>query len=213
MDDNKFHQIRVGDNVIEVLDDEEQEFDIEKIDFHEEFGVGPYLNNDIAVVHINRSSGGIKFGNKVGPACLPPKDLVLNPAINLTVSGWGKNGYDAAQRQGGTNFVSKLNMAVVPVIERGACKEEKVYGPEKISLGMFCAGDFEKCPKNISNENLPDRSSRGRSRHVPRRQRRSRSCVPPTVQVPRDQSHPGRADKLGVRLWEAEQAWGVHTGL
>ena len=142
--------------MIEVLDEEEQEFDIEKIDFHEEFGVGPYLNNDIAVVHINRKSGGIKFGNKVGPACLPPKDLVLNPAINLTVSGWGKNGYDAAQRQGGTNFVSKLNMAVVPVIERSACKEEKVYGPEKISLGMFCAGHFEKCPKDISNENLPD---------------------------------------------------------
>ena len=142
--------------MIEVLDEEEQEFDIEKIDFHEEFGVGPYLNNDIAVVHINRKSGGIKFGNKVGPACLPPKDLVLNPAINLTVSGWGKNGYDAAQRQGGTNFVSKLNMAVVPVIERSACKEEKVYGPEKISLGMFCAGHFEKCLKNIANENLPD---------------------------------------------------------
>merc|ERR1711994_205286 len=55
----------------------------------------------------------------------------------------GKNGYDAAQRQGGTNFVSKLNMAVVPVIERSACKEEKVYGPEKISLGMFCAGLLE----------------------------------------------------------------------
>jgi len=142
-DTTGIYYVRVGDNVIEVLDDEEQEFDIEKIDFHEEFGVGPYLNNDIAVVHINRSSGGIKFGNKVGPACLPPKDLVLNPAINLTVSGWGKNGYDAAQRQGGTNFVSKLNMAVVPVIERGACKEEKVYGPEKISLGMFCAGLLE----------------------------------------------------------------------
>ena len=30
---------------------------------------------------------------------------------------------------------------------------DKVYGPEKISLGMFCAGHFEKCPKNNSNEN------------------------------------------------------------
>ena len=36
------------------MDEEEQEFDIQKIDFHEEFGIGPYLNNDIAVIHIKR---------------------------------------------------------------------------------------------------------------------------------------------------------------
>ena len=29
------------------------------------------------------------------------------------------------------------------MIARGACREEKVYGPEKISLGMFCAGLLE----------------------------------------------------------------------
>lgn len=153
-DTKGIYYVRVGDNVIEVLDKEEQEFDIEKIDFHEDFGVGPYLNNDIAVVHIKREggSGGIKFGNKVGPACLPPKDLVLSPAINLTVSGWGKNGYDQSQRQRGTNFVSKLNMAVVPVIQRSACKEEKVYGPEKISLGMFCAGLLEGGPDTCQGD-------------------------------------------------------------
>ena len=40
--------------MIEVKDEEEEEFNIEKIDFHEEFGIGPYLNNDIAVIHIKR---------------------------------------------------------------------------------------------------------------------------------------------------------------
>ena len=36
------------------MDEEELEFDIQKIDFHEEFGIGPYLNNDIAVIHIKK---------------------------------------------------------------------------------------------------------------------------------------------------------------
>jgi hypothetical protein len=34
-------------------------------------------------------------------------------------------------------------MVEVPVIPRPACREERVYGPEKISLGMFCAGLLE----------------------------------------------------------------------
>ena len=34
-------------------------------------------------------------------------------------------------------------MAVVPVIQRSTCKQERVYGSEKISLGMFCAGRLE----------------------------------------------------------------------
>ena len=56
-DTTGIYYARVGDNVIEVPDEEEQDFDIEKIDFHEEFGVGLYLNNDIAVVHIKRKGG------------------------------------------------------------------------------------------------------------------------------------------------------------
>ena len=55
-DTKGIYYVRVGDNVIEVPDAEEQEFDIESMDFHEEFGVGPYLNNDIALIHINKKT-------------------------------------------------------------------------------------------------------------------------------------------------------------
>ena len=34
----------------DVLDREEKDFPIEKVDFHENYNVGPYLNNDIAIV-------------------------------------------------------------------------------------------------------------------------------------------------------------------
>ena len=51
----EIYYARVGDNIIEIEDEEEQEFDIQKVDFHEYFGVGTYLNNDIAVVHLKKS--------------------------------------------------------------------------------------------------------------------------------------------------------------
>jgi hypothetical protein len=38
----------------DVLDREEKEFSIEKVDFHENYNVGPYLNNDIAIVTLRQ---------------------------------------------------------------------------------------------------------------------------------------------------------------
>jgi len=34
----------------DVLDREEKDFPVERVDFHENYNVGPYLNNDIAIV-------------------------------------------------------------------------------------------------------------------------------------------------------------------
>ena len=164
----EIYYARVGDNIIEILDDEEQEFDIEKVDFHDEnFGVGPYLNNDIAVVHLKKSKTGIIFGNKVGPACLPDANTIYTPAMNVTVSGWGKNSYDKTDRNAGTNFVSQLNMASVPVIDRNICKKEEIYGEDKISVGMFCAGLLEVGVAFGLNL-LKHFYSPGRHRHLPR---------------------------------------------
>jgi hypothetical protein len=50
----EIYYVRVGDNIMEVADPGEQEFPIDKIDFHDNFNVGPYLNNDIAVIHISK---------------------------------------------------------------------------------------------------------------------------------------------------------------
>ncbi|XP_023331140.1 trypsin-1, partial [Eurytemora carolleeae] len=123
-----------------VQDSGEAEFQIEKVDFHENFNVGPYLNNDIAIAHIRQDEGGIKFGPYVGPVCLPSPHTTY-AGKNVTISGWGKNGYD--QDLNGKNFISKLQYASVPVIPSGVCRQDNVYGGEKISSGMFCAGLLE----------------------------------------------------------------------
>lgn len=134
----EIYYVRVGDNRMGILDEGEEEFSIEKVDFHEQFGVGKYLNNDIAVVHIDRSRGKqLRFSNFVGPACLPPQSLMYTPDLKVQISGWGKNGYES--NTAGTNFVSKLNVAEVPVIPRSICQREEVYD-DKLSFGMFCAG-------------------------------------------------------------------------
>ena len=72
---------RVGDHNIDDEEEEEQEFSVASIEIHQDFNVGPFLNNDIAIAtlgYLNEnnngdffSSGGITFGQYVGPACLP----------------------------------------------------------------------------------------------------------------------------------------------
>ena len=137
----QIYYVRVGDNIIEVEDVEEQEFDIEKVDFHEMFGVGPYLNNDIAVVRL--AGPGIKFGDKVLPVCLPQRGQSYESGHNITVSGWGKVGYEQDGATLGTNFVSQLHSASLPIIATATCKRPEIYGEEKLSAGMFCAGLLE----------------------------------------------------------------------
>ena len=143
-DNLEIYYVRVGDNSLEIPDPEEQEFAIANVDFHDYFNVGPYLNNDIAVVHIDkvRHSGGINFGDKVIPACLPQSSADYSSGINLTVSGWGKNSFDQPGNSG-PNSVSRLHMVTVPIIDSDVCRSENVYGEEKITNGMFCAGRLE----------------------------------------------------------------------
>ena len=47
-----FYQIDKNKFFSDVFDREEQEFTIEKVEPHENFNIGPYLNNDIAIVTI-----------------------------------------------------------------------------------------------------------------------------------------------------------------
>ena len=79
---------RVGDHNIDQTETEEQEFAVTSIEIHRDFNVGPFLNNDIAVATLGyvgaaneqhnvdfRTSGGIRFGQYVGAACLPSDRL------------------------------------------------------------------------------------------------------------------------------------------
>ena len=144
-DQFEIYYVRVGDNVMELEDEEEQELSIERIDFHEDFDVGAHLNNDIAVVHIDKRlhPGGIRFGDKVLPVCLPQIDADYSPQANVTVSGWGTFGAEGSGSKSGSNFVSELHTVSLPVIEPAVCRRPEVYGGEKVSTGMFCAGLLE----------------------------------------------------------------------
>ena len=74
---------RVGDHNLDVLESEEEEYEITSMEIHSEFNVGPYLNNDIAIVTIGNNTRlkegadiekkGIQFGDYVTAACLPPE--------------------------------------------------------------------------------------------------------------------------------------------
>ena len=57
---------------MDIPDKDESEYDIENMILHENFNVGPYLNNDIALVKIkaNDSDSGMNFGQYVTPICL-----------------------------------------------------------------------------------------------------------------------------------------------
>ena len=61
----------------EVEDKYERDYDIASVDFHENYNVGPYLNNDLALVH---SEGGIDFNEHVSAICLPPANYIYRKA-------------------------------------------------------------------------------------------------------------------------------------
>ncbi len=93
------YRVRVGDWDMQVVDVEEQDYRVEAVHFHDEYNVGLYLNNDIAVVRIvavedpaTSRLRGIRFGERVVPACLPPMNAVYGDHLNCTVAGWGSTG-------------------------------------------------------------------------------------------------------------------------
>ena len=78
-------------------DPEEEEFSIDRLYFHEEFGVGVHLNNDIALIRVKtKSNRGIRFGSHTQPLCLPSADAPYVAGANCTISGWGSSGQPGA---------------------------------------------------------------------------------------------------------------------
>ena len=121
--------VRVGDCDLDIKGTEEAEHTIDEIIIHENFNEGPYLNNDIALVKIN--GYGITFGQQVKPVCLPSPNLAYPPNLNLTITGWGKVGYDSndaaylpeRNKQGA---VIPLQKADVPILRTSLCTSKKV---------------------------------------------------------------------------------------
>ena len=128
--------IRVGDHSLDLVENDEAEYDIESIRFHENFNMGPYLNNDIALITIrseNRDSG-MDFGMHVSPICLPSPSLPIETNFNVTISGWGRLGYDIVNdnddtsipRQNRYGAVIELQAAKIPVLPMSRCTSEEV---------------------------------------------------------------------------------------
>ena len=78
-------------------DVEEDQFTVERMHFHEEFGQGGHLNNDIALIRIKKKGNqGIRFGSHVQPICLPSLKTDYVPGMNCTIAGWGSPGQPGA---------------------------------------------------------------------------------------------------------------------
>ena len=119
---------------------QEQTFEIEAVYFHEQYNVGVYLNHDIALIKLksnSRTNRGVQFGDRVVPACLPYYNVVYGPHLNCSVSGWGSMG---PRDPGYTRY---LQSAQIPYLDTEQCMSPQIYGPKKLSAGMFCAGYLE----------------------------------------------------------------------
>jgi secreted trypsin-like serine protease len=97
-----------------------------------------------------RSGNGISFNEHVSPICLPPPNYIYSSRLNLTITGWGKMGYEgyegndhrAEEESPIGSRVVRLQEGIVPIISKKQCGDIKVYGPNRLSRGMFCAGEL-----------------------------------------------------------------------
>ncbi|XP_045102250.1 serine protease svh-1-like isoform X3 [Portunus trituberculatus] len=129
--------LRIGDFNVEEEEEGQQEFRISSIALHPQFDKGPYLNNDVALLRVQRKNGkGIQFGKNVQPLCLVPSRWNYPPYLNCTVAGWGSLGVSLG-------YSKVLQSALLPILPRSTCQADYVYGPVRLTQGMYCAGYLE----------------------------------------------------------------------
>nr|XP_027211035.1 neurotrypsin-like [Penaeus vannamei] len=83
--------VRAGDFDADFVEGSfEQELMIDKVIIHEDFEKMHFLDNDIALVKIERNNGrGFRFSDRVRPICLPSAVATYNNLGSCTVAGWG----------------------------------------------------------------------------------------------------------------------------
>ncbi|XP_063985117.1 uncharacterized protein LOC135166617 isoform X2 [Diachasmimorpha longicaudata] len=128
--------VRAGDYNTEINEGTEVEANIEDYYIHEEFRKGQRMNNDIALVLLK--GRGIPLGEHVMPICLPPRNAEYPGGLNCTISGFGsiQNGRSAHSRD--------LRFGWVPLIDQNVCRADYVYGHNRITDGMVCAGYLDE---------------------------------------------------------------------
>ncbi|XP_069970434.1 antigen WC1.1 [Penaeus vannamei] len=129
--------LKVGDYNSHEEEEDEQQFHVSSMTLHPQFDKGPYLNNDIAILTVKRKSGkGIRFGKYVQPLCLVPPGWNYPSYLNCTVAGWGSLGPELGHSK-------VLQSAALPILPDSTCRADYVYGPTRLTEGMYCAGYME----------------------------------------------------------------------
>ncbi|KAI4492325.1 hypothetical protein M0802_009835 [Mischocyttarus mexicanus] len=128
--------VRAGDYNTEEHEGTEREASIEDYYIHEDFRKGHRMNNDIALILLK--GRGIPLGKDIMPICLPPENTEYPAGLNCTISGFG------SIETGKTTPSRDLRYGWIPLLDQSICRAGYVYGPEKISNGMVCAGHLNE---------------------------------------------------------------------
>jgi len=108
-----------------------QNFGIEKVIVHEEYGQPDDYQNDIALIKLDREAEENSF---VGPVCLPWSEDNISPGTQMEVAGWG-----ATTRQGGSP-ANILQWVAVPIQSQERCKSAYASEGHTVTGKQICAG-------------------------------------------------------------------------
>ncbi|XP_037085811.1 transmembrane protease serine 9-like [Pollicipes pollicipes] len=126
--------VRVGDLRFDGRERFEQEFAVASFHAHSQFGTGPGLRHDVALLRLRRRAGpGIEFGRYVQPACLPAADAEYETFLPCEVSGWGRT-------SDGAPISEVLRGVSVPLVSDFFCGAPEVYQDRFLPGAMFCSG-------------------------------------------------------------------------
>ncbi|KAM3824191.1 chymotrypsin-like elastase family member 3B [Vipera latastei] len=86
-------------------------------------------SNDIALLKLSHRP---ELNDKVSPACMPPRDVVLPNEYRCYITGWGRIST-------GGPLSAKLQQAFLPVVDYEHCKKPDWWGGS-VRESMVCAG-------------------------------------------------------------------------
>ncbi|XP_069961476.1 neurotrypsin-like [Cherax quadricarinatus] len=131
--------VRVGDYSLNTRENDQEDFQIEKLWMHEDFDTTVEFNNDLAVLKVARKNGrGIRFGQSVQPACLPSEEATYNGLTDCSITGWGTTSERAPPVPQDLPRTGQVQVYDMP-----SCIGQNKYGMFEVTSGMVCAGNLD----------------------------------------------------------------------
>jgi len=129
--------VRVGELNRRETSGHEVEHRVTTVYSHPDYNVPSYVNNDIAVLELEKP---IQFNKYVQPVCLPQNDPPVG--TKCFVTGWGKTKHPG-------NMIRFLQQAKMPVVDHDVCNKKNKGGiGVKVTDHMLCAGDGGRTRKS-----------------------------------------------------------------